>query len=321
MMRKRLAVVLAGLMLVMSMTACSGSKKKVGIIQFADHGSLDNCRTGFVEGLAEEGFKDGENIEIQYQSGQADMNVTNQIAQTYASSGMSLVCGIATPAAQAAYAACLDKNIPVVFNAVSDPVAAKLAKSKTEAVDGISGISDELPVEAQLKLIRAVLPEAKKIGILYTTGEANSVSTIKTYKELAGKYGFEIVDKGIGKQAEVAQAADVLVGEVDCISNMTDNTVVSALAAVLEKANAKKIPVFGSEEEQVKNGCIASAGLDYVELGKMAGRMAAKILKGEDIKNLPYQTVENPVITVNEKAARDLGITIPEDVLKGANVQ
>ena len=102
---------------------------------------------------------------------------------------------------------------------------------------------------------------------------------------------------------------------------MTDNTVVSALAAVLEKANAKKIPVFGSEEEQVKNGCIASAGLDYVELGKMAGRMAAKVLKGEDIKNLPYQTVENPVITVNEKAARDLGITIPEDVLKGANVQ
>ena len=249
------------------------------------------------------------------------MNVTNQIAQTYASSGMSLVCGIATPAAQAAYAACLDKNIPVVFNAVSDPVAAKLAKSKTEAVDGISGISDELPVEAQLKLIRAVLPEAKKIGILYTTGEANSVSTIKTYKELAGKYGFEIVDKGIGKQAEVAQAADVLVGEVDCISNMTDNTVVSALAAVLEKANAKKIPVFGSEEEQVKNGCIASAGLDYVELGKMAGRMAAKVLKGEDIKNLPYQTVENPVITVNEKVAQDLGITIPEDVLKGANVQ
>ena len=243
MMRKRLAVVLAGLMLVMSMTACSGSKKKVGIIQFADHGSLDNCRTGFVEGLAEEGFKDGENIEIQYQSGQADMNVTNQIAQTYASSGMSLVCGIATPAAQAAYAACLDKNIPVVFNAVSDPVAAKLAKSKTEAVDGISGISDELPVEAQLKLIRAVLPDAKKI------------------------------------------------------------------------------PVFGSEEEQVKNGCIASAGLDYVELGKMAGRMAAKVLKGEDIKNLPYQTVENPVITVNEKVAQDLGITIPEDVLKGANVQ
>ncbi|MBQ4543146.1 MAG: ABC transporter substrate-binding protein, partial [Clostridia bacterium] len=184
----------------------------------------------------------------------------------------------------------------------------------TEPAKNISGISDKLPVEDQLKLIRKVLPEAKKIGILYTTSEANSVSTIEEYKKLAPKYGFEIVEKGIGKAAEIPQAADVLLTQVDCISNMTDNTVVSALAVILEKANALKIPVFGSEEEQVKNGCIASAGLDYIELGKSAGIMAGRVLNGEDINTIPYETIKEAKITVNEEVATKLGITLPEEL-------
>lgn len=314
-MRRVISVVMSVVLLSVMLTACGG-KNKIGVIQFADHPSLDNCREGFIEGLKENGFIDGENITIDFQSGQGDMNVTTQIAQTFATTGTKLVCGIATPAAQAAYAACYDKNIPVIFNAVSDPVAAKLSKSKTETMPGITGISDELPVQAQLELIRKILPDAKKIGILYTTSEANSVSTLETYKQLAPKLGFEIIEKGIGKQAEVAQAADILLNQVDCISNMTDNTVVSALAVILEKANAKGIPVFGSEEEQVKNGCIASAGLDYVELGKAAGVMAAKVLNGESIDAIPYETIQNPIITVNEAAAQKLGITIPQDVLE-----
>ncbi|MBQ7076298.1 MAG: ABC transporter substrate-binding protein, partial [Clostridia bacterium] len=260
---KVLAMVLTVAVFMAALVGCSNTPK-VGVIQFADHPSLDNCREGFIEGLASMGYIDGENIEIVTKSAQADINVSTQIAQSFATSNTKLVCGIATPAAQSAYAACAEKNIPVVFNAVSDPVAAKLAVSDTEPAKNISGISDKLPVEDQLKLIRKVLPEAKKIGILYTTSEANSVSTIEEYKKLAPKYGFEIVEKGIGKAAEIPQAADVLLTQVDCISNMTDNTVVSALAVILEKANALKIPVFGSEEEQVKNGCIASAGLDYI---------------------------------------------------------
>ena len=144
------------------------------------------------------------------------------------------------------------------------------------------------------------------------------MSTLEDYKKLAGDYGFEIVEKGIAKKAEVAQAADVLLSEVDCISNMTDNTVVSALAVVLDKANALKIPVFGSEEEQVANGCIASAGLDYVKLGEQAGIMAAKVLDGEDISTLPYETLKESSIAVNKKVAENLGITLPEAVLNGA---
>ena len=319
-MKKRLAIVLT-LVLALSMLAgCTQNGGddivyKIGVTQIADHPSLDNCREGFIEGLAEAGYVEGKNIEIEFQSAQNDMQRANQIATSFANGGKDLVCGIATPSAQGLYTFCFEKNIPVIFNAVSDPVEAKLAVSKTESMPGISGVSDELPVEEQLKLIRKILPNAKKIGILYTTSESNSVSTIKKYKELASNYGFEIVDKGIGTQAEIPQATDILLNEVDCISNMTDNTVVAALSVVLEKANAKNIAVFGSEEEQVKNGCIASAGLDYLVLGKQAGKMAARVLSGEDISTIPYETMEESKITVNEDVAGKLGIEIPQEIL------
>lgn len=330
--RTGLAIALTAVMGLTALTGCSKTAKeteqpasgtasdtvKIGITQISDHPSLDNCREGFLKGLENSGFTQGDNLEVTFVSAQDDMAKNTQIAQNFASSGLDLVCGIATPSAQALYSACYEKGIPVIFNAVSDPVAAKLAVSETEAMDGISGVSDQLPVEAQLKLIREILPDAKKIGILYSTGEANSVSTLETYKALAPEYGFEIVEKGITKKAEVPQAADVLLAEVDCISNMTDNTVVSALAAVLDKANAKNIPVFGSEEEQVKNGCIASAGLDYFTLGEQAGEMAAKVLKGADISALPYETLKESKITVNQEVAQALGITIPDSVLQAA---
>lgn len=318
---------MAGILATGIMSGCASTandsaaeKYKIGIAQLADHPSLDNCRTGFIEGLASEGFIDGENIKLDKKSAGADMSTNTQIAQTFASGGYDLVCGIATPSAQALYASCKEKGIPVIFNAVSDPIAAQLAKSDTEPMDGITGISDRLPVADQLKLIRSMLPDAKTIGILYTTSEANSVSTIETYKKEAPAYGFEIETIGIGAEAEVAQAADVLLENVDCISNMTDNTVVSALAVVLDKANAKGIPVFGSEEEQVKNGCVASAGLDYIELGKQAGIMAARILKGEDISSIPYETLKESKLTVNKAACEKLGINVPEDILASATI-
>ena len=201
-----------------------------------------------------------------------------------------------------------------------DPVAAKLAKSETEALDGITGVSDKLPVEAQLKLIREIMPDAKKIGILYTTSEANSVSTIETYKEKAGDFGFEIVERGITNAADIAAAADVLVQDVDCITNMTDNTVVANLPTILEKATAKGIPVFGSEEEQVTNGCVASAGIDYVELGKKAGVIAAKVLKGTDISTIPYETMTESKVTINKKAAENISLELPVSVTERAEV-
>lgn len=315
-----------------SMAGCGGSKiggadgetdinvsdtYKIGVLQYADHPSLDNCREGFKQGLDSEGIE----YEITESSAKSDDSTNTQIAQQFVSQGMDLLCGIATPSAQACYNAAYESKIPVIFNAVSDPVTAKLAESETQAMDGITGISDMLPVEEQLKLIREMLPNAKKIGIIYTTSEANSVSTIESYKEKVDEYGFELVEKGITNAAEIPQAIDLLVSEVDCISNMTDNTVVANLPILLEKATDKNIPVFGSEEEQVGNGCIASAGIDYIELGKKAGIMAARVLKGEDVKNIPYETLTESKITINTEVAEKIGVTIPQSITDRAEVK
>lgn len=292
-----------------------GETYQIGVLQYADHPSLDNCLEGFKQGLDAEGIA----YELEAQSAKNDDATNTQIAQQFVDK--DLVCGIATPSAQACYNACYESGIPVVFNAVSDPVQAKLAVSETEAMDGITGVSDKLPVEAQLALIREMLPDAKKIGILYTTSEANSVSTIADYKAKVADYGFELVEVGISNASEIPQAADVLVSQVDCVTNMTDNTVVANLPVLIEKATAAGIPVFGSEEEQVGNGCVASAGIDYIELGKKAGVIAARVLRGEDISSIPFETMTESKITINPDAAAAINVEIPQSITDRAEVK
>ena len=277
----------------------------IGISQFAEHGSLDNCREGFLKGLAEEGLVEGENLKVIYDNAQTDTGTASTIAEGFVSQKVDLVCAIATPCAMSAYNACMETDIPVVYTAVSDPAQAGLADNEGNSVGNITGSSDVLPVEAQLGMIRKLMPEAKKIGIIYTTSEANSISTIATYKELAGEYGFEIVDSGITAPSEVEMAAADLVGKVDCITNLTDNTVVDALQTVLAIANEKKIPVFGSEIEQVKSGCVASMGIEYVELGRQTGAMAAKILKGEaTASKMPFQPQRQSFMSIRRRQGR-----------------
>ncbi len=285
----------------------------VGIAQFAPHGSLDNCVEGFKLGMAEAGYVEGENVTYIFQNAQADMANTNQIAQSMAAANADLICGVATPMAQACYNAAKGK-IPVIYTAVTDPVAAELAKEDGKSVGNVTGTSDKLAVDAQLDMIRKFMPDAKKIGILYTTSEANSVSAIEEYKELAPNYGFEIVESGISQTSDIPIAAADLASKVDCISNLTDNTVVSALATVLDCANKAGIPVFGSEIEQVKNGCAATEGLDYIALGKQTGAMAARVLKGEKAEDIPFETITEYSLYINSKTLENLGLACPENL-------
>lgn len=285
----------------------------IGIAQFGDHGSLDNCREGFIAGLNEEGFVVGDNLVIIEENAQFDTGISNQIAQRFVAKKVDMIAAIATPMAQSSFNAAKDKDIPVIFTAVTDPVAAMLTEGN------ITGTSDKLPVEPQLKLIRAMLPEAKKIGILYTTSEVNSISTIAEYKSLALAYGFEIVDMGISAAADIPLAMDRLLPEVDAITNLTDNTVVGSLPVVLDKANAKNIPVFGSEIEQVKLGCVAAEGIEYFELGKQTGRMAASILKGEKTASqIPFEIIEGSSLYINNQKMNELGLTLPQELLDWA---
>lgn len=329
-MKKRfLAVVVSMVMTATMVTGCGSSDATettegknsytIGIEQFAKHGSLDNCREGFIEGLAEEGLVEGENLTIEYKNAEADMGTAGQISNGFVTEQVDLICAITTPSAQSAYNAAMDRGIPVIYTAITDPVAAELALEDGTSVGEITGTSDKLPVEEQLKMIRKILPEAKKLGILYTTSEANSVSAIEEYKGLVEEYGFELVIKGITTTADIPLATDDLLQEVDCITNLTDNTVVNSLPTILEKANEKKVPVFGSEIEQVKIGCLAAEGIDYIALGKQTGKMAAQVLKGEQkASEMTFETITEPGFYVNTKVAENLGIEIPEDLLDTA---
>ena len=246
----------------------------IGIGQFAEHGSLDNCRQGFVE---------GENLTVLYENAQTDGGTASQIATNFAGKGVDLMCGIATPMAQAEYGVAMKSGIPVIFTAVTDPVAAELANA------------DGTPV-----------------------GEITE-STIAQYKELAPEYGFAIVETGISSAADVSLAADSILTKVDCMTNLTDNTVVASLPVILEKASAKNIPVFGSEIEQVRIGCLAAMGLDYVALGQQTGAMAAKVLKGEaKASEMNYETIAEAAFYGNTQVAENLGITFPEELTSNA---
>ena len=316
---KKLLCGALSLTMVLSLAACggdaaSGEVPVIGICQYGQHGSLDNCREGFLQGLEEAGLVEGTDYTIDYQNASFDDNMAIQIAQAFSAEDAALMVGIATPAATACYAAAEDKDIPVIFTAITDPVGAKLDSGN------ITGTSDVLPVQGQLELIRAIQPEAKTIGIVYTTSEANSVYSIGVYEELAADYGFTIEAIGVTAQSEVTQAVDTLISQgVDCLSNLTDNNVVGVLGSILEKTNEAGIPVYGSEIEQMELGCVAGAGLDYVQLGIQTGKMAAQILTGEaTCEDLPYETIENYGLYVNSNALAAMGLTLPEDVAQNA---
>ncbi len=309
---KKISYLILSLVVILSIIPGCGKSKipVIGISQYGEHASLDNCRKGFIQGLLDAGLAENKDFTIDYQNAGFDDAIATQIAQNFSSKNVALMCAIATPSAIACYAAAEGKDIPVIFTAITDPVKAKLDNGN------VTGTSDKLPVEAQLDLIRKLQPKAKTIGILYTTSEPNSVSAIAEYQAKAASYGFTIEAIGVTQQAEVTLATDQLISKkVDCFSNLTDNNVVGVLSSILEKTTAAKIPVYGSEVEQVKLGCVASAGIDYYKLGIQTGAMAAKILKGTaTAEKIPYETISEYEIYTNSAALSEMGITLPSDI-------
>lgn len=319
--------------LAVALTACGGADDKdteatdsetktLGIIQFAPHPSLDNCYEGFVAGLEEGGYVDGENLKIDLQNSQGEATNSDMQAKNMVTSKYDMLCAIATPSAMSAYSATKDSDIPVIFTAVSDPLAAGIVKAMEKPETNCTGTSDSLNLDAQMAMIRAFLPEAKTIGIIYTTSEPNSVSNLAKFEELASKYDFTIESVGIATSSEVETAAASLIAKgVDCFNNFTDNNVVNNLSVLLHAADEAGIPVFGSEEEQVVNGCLASESLDYFELGRITGLMAAKVLNGEATPaDLAVEVIADSKPVYNKAVADKLKLTLPEEYAEAADL-
>ena len=322
--KKTITIALAAFSAAIGLTACSGTNTAdkptepkdvytVGVIQYATHPSLDNCYEGFVQGLAEEGFVEGENLKIDFQNAQGDIANSDLMAKTMVTNKVDLMGAIATPAAMSQYSAAKNSDIPMVFTAVSDPISAGLVKSLDKPGTNATGTSDVLPLVKQVEMIRAFLPDAKKIGVIYTTSETNSISHLKTLEAVAAEAGFEVISVGVANSSEVASAAASVVAQgADCINNFTDNNVVDNLASVLKAANDGGIPVFGSEIEQVKLGCLAAEGIDYVALGEQTGRMAGRVLKGEAVSEIAVEEVKESTPVYNKKVCEALGLELPE---------
>lgn len=310
---------LASLILAAAMTlglaACSDGKTggkssdsyKVGVIQYGSHPSLDNCYKGVEEALKAAGITD-----IDRQDGNFDSATCDTIAKNMAAKNYDIIYAIATPAAVSAYAAAANTDIPVIFCAVSDPVAAGIVEDMSAPGGKCTGTSDVLDFTAQIDLIKSLQPDVKKIGILYTTSEANSVSQLAQFKAIAETKGIEVVEQGVQGAADVPQAAATLAAKVDCMNNFTDNNVVSNLNVLLEQADSAGIPVYGSEVEQVSNGCIASISIDYVALGKVTGEMGVRVLNGESAGSIAVGQISEGTPVVNTEVMEKFNITLPE---------
>lgn len=321
-----LGAVLAGAMLMTGCSAESGKNSgsvsegsiKIGILQYGSHPSLDNCREGILAGLGESSYS--EKLVIDEQDGGFDSATCDSIAKSMVAKDYDMIFAIATPAALSAYSAAQNSDTNVIFCAVSDPVAAGLTTSFDAGTENCTGTSDILELDKQVELIMTLQPDVKSIGVLYTTTEANSVSHLASLTEICGKLGIDVVGQGVSNAADIPQAAASLAGKVDCINNFTDNNVVNNLTVVLEKANAAGIPVYGSEIEQVKNGCIASVSIDYVALGKKTAEMAIEVLDGKKPSEMAVGRISDGTPVVNTQVLEQFGIALPDSLANAERV-
>ncbi len=318
--KKLLSLVLSLTLGATLLTGCSGSGessgssnevKKIGITQLVEHPALDQAREGFIEGLKENGFVEGENLEVDFQNAQNDNPTSQTIASNFANDKKDLIFAVSTPSAQAALNATQD--IPIVFTAVTDAVEAGLVKSNESSENNVTGTSDAIPVAKALELIKKFVPDVKTIGVVCNTSEINSKLQVDALREAAEKEGIKVIDKGATQANEVNQAVAAVAKEADVIFAPTDNLVASSMPIITKVATENKIPVIGSEEGHVENGALACNGISYKELGKKAGEMAAQILKGEkQPSEIPVTTLDETETIINKSTMETLGIKDPQ---------
>lgn len=291
---------------------------KVGILQTTSHPSLDEITAGSIEGLAEHGYVDGENIEVVFQNAQGDQNLMNTMAQSLVEEGADLLIGIGTPASQAFANA--TSEIPIIMGAVSDPVGAGLVESEDIPGTNVTGVKNEAPVEAQLDLMREILPEAETVGLLYSSGEDNSRAEGERASEVLEQMGLNPETYTVSSTNEIQQMVASMSQEVDVIYLPTDNTIASAFDIVVSEADRYDMPLIPTVDLMIAQGGLITVGINQTEMGEEAGRMAAEVLDGQDPSEFPVFVLSEGDILVNQEKADRFGITIPQSILDDATL-
>lgn len=330
--KKKIALVLCGLLVGTSLFGCSSNTVEekqsseenkvasntgddvytIGINQIVQHGALDSAREGFIEGLAEKGYVDGDNIKIDYQNAQNDISISQTISQQFVSSKVDMIFAVATPSVQSAYNA--TKDIPIVFTAVTDPVAAEVAADWKSSGNNITGTSDMVPVDEQLDLLLQLSPEVKTVGVIYNTSEANSLIQVDELKAQAEKLNLEVREISVTNVGEINQNLTAAINDVDALYVPTDNTIASAYELVANICADKGVPMLCAEEAGVDAGGLCAIGIDYFKLGKEAAYKAVEIIEGKAPSDIEITTLSDMSIKINTDTAEKLNITIPANL-------
>lgn len=299
-----------------SMAVPGTGYKTVMVTAIVEHPALDAVRDGVKDELKHAGFEVGKNLKWQYQSAQGNTGIAAQIARKFVGDQADVVVAISTPSAQAMVAA--TKTIPVVYSAVTDPVAAQLVKQWQASGTNVSGVSDMLELDQQIDLVKRIVPKATRIGMVYNPGEANSITVVRALKKRLDKFDMQLVEAAAPRSVDVGVAAKRLIGKVDVIYSNTDNNVVSAYEALVKVCNDAKIPLLASDADSVKRGAIAALGVSYYDLGRQTGKVVVRILKGEKPGNIASATSSKPELFLNAIAAHKQGVTLPTDLINSA---
>ncbi|MEW5678765.1 ABC transporter substrate-binding protein [Comamonas kerstersii] len=309
-----------GAVVVLAIASLTGTavaqEKSVAVTAIVEHPALDAVRDGVQAALKEAGYESGKNLKWQYQSAQGNTGTAAQIARKFVGDKPDAIVAIATPSAQAVVAA--TKTVPVVFSAVTDPVAAKLVPSWEASGTNVTGVSDLLALDKQMDLVKQAVPDAKRVGMVYNPGEANSVVVVKELQKLLPTMGMTLVEAAAPRSVDVSSAARSLVGKVDVIYTSTDNNVVSAYEALVKVGQDAKIPLVASDTDSVKRGAVAAYGINYRDLGEQTGRVVARILKGEAPGSIKPEVSTKLELFVNPAAAQKQGIELSEALIKSA---
>ncbi len=314
---KKIIVFAAAIAALALFSSCQKKDKKIkiGVIQLVEHPALDKNYQGFVDGLKDAGFIDGQNIEIDYENAQGEQANCVTIAQKLVNDQSDLIFAIATPAAQAV--ANMTSDIPILVSSVTDPKTAQLVESNEKPGTNVSGTSDLTPCAAQISLLKRLLPSAKKVAILFCSSEENSRFQANLAEAACQKEGLDFVEATVSNTNEVQQVVQSLVGKVDAIYAPTDNMIASSMATVALVTTPNKIPVICGEEGMVQGGGLATYGINYYELGLQTAKMAVEILKdGKKPADMPIQYLEKCDFSYNKEVADELGIEIPADLIK-----
>ncbi|ALE03227.1 ABC transporter substrate-binding protein [Bartonella ancashensis] len=296
--------------------ARAADQVNVAITQIVSHPALDKVREGIEDVLAENGYKNGDNLKLTFLSAQGNLSTATQIARKFVGDKPDVIVAISTPSAQTVLAA--TKEIPIVFSAISDPVEAKLVSSLIQPGGNITGVSDSANIAENLELLRKIKPNLKKLGYLYNAAEANSLSTLKILTNLASKMGIEVIPSSASKSSDVQAAVRTLVGKVDVIFVPTDNTVIAVLEGAAKIALETKTALFVLDGNTIGRGAFMTQGVDYYDVGVDTGELVLRILKGENPGDIDVVQARNHNIQVDMKIAKKLDIIVPREILENA---